>query len=67
VRDKLTFGFLTDRILIELINYKKMSATYKPKSGRRKKRHGFRKRNSTKGGKIVLKKRKQKGRKKIAL
>jgi large subunit ribosomal protein L34 len=44
-----------------------MSATYKPKSGKRKKRHGFRKRNSTKNGKAVLKRRKQKGRKKVAL
>jgi large subunit ribosomal protein L34 len=42
-----------------------MSQTYKPKSGRRKKRHGFRKRNQTKAGKNVLKRRRNKGRKKL--
>jgi large subunit ribosomal protein L34 len=42
-----------------------MSVTYKPKSLRRKRRHGFRKRSKTKNGKKVLKRRMQKGRKKI--
>lgn len=42
-----------------------MSETYKPKSSRRKKRHGFLKRNQTAGGKGVLKRRRQKGRKKL--
>lgn len=42
-----------------------MSQTYKPKSGRRKKRHGFRKRNQTSDGKTVLKRRRRKGRKKL--
>ncbi|KKP79597.1 MAG: 50S ribosomal protein L34 [Candidatus Moranbacteria bacterium GW2011_GWF2_35_39] len=65
--DELTFRLLTGKLLMKLINYKKMSITYKPKSGRRKRRQGFRKRNSTKKGKCVLKKRRQKGRKKISL
>ncbi|HPN96204.1 MAG TPA: 50S ribosomal protein L34 [Candidatus Moranbacteria bacterium] len=42
-----------------------MSQTYKPKSTRRKRRHGFRKRNSTKNGQNVLKRRRKKGRKKL--
>ncbi|HRY82533.1 MAG TPA: 50S ribosomal protein L34 [Candidatus Moranbacteria bacterium] len=44
-----------------------MSITYKPKSAKRKKRHGFRKRNRTKNGKNVLKRRRREGRKKLAL
>jgi large subunit ribosomal protein L34 len=42
-----------------------MSQTYKPKSGKRKKKHGFRKKSQTKNGKNVLKRRRQKGRKKL--
>jgi len=42
-----------------------MSFTYKPKKGRRKSRHGFLKRNETKNGKNVIKRRRQKGRKKL--
>lgn len=42
-----------------------MSETYKPKSKKRKNRHGFIKRSSTAGGQNVLKKRRQKGRKKL--
>lgn len=42
-----------------------MSQTYKPKSLRRKRRHGFRKRSRTKTGKNVLKNRRRKGRKKL--
>ncbi len=42
-----------------------MSITYQPKSKRRKKRHGFIKRKSTKNGQNVLKRRRQKGRKKL--
>jgi len=42
-----------------------MSQTYKPKSKKRKKQHGFLKRNKTANGKNVLKRRRQKGRKKL--
>ncbi len=42
-----------------------MSQTYQPKSLRRKRRHGFIKRNSTKSGQSILKNRRQKGRKKL--
>lgn len=42
-----------------------MSETYKPKTGRRKKRHGFMKRNETADGRNVLKRRRQKGRKRL--
>ncbi len=42
-----------------------MSETYKPKTQKRKKKHGFRKRNQTTSGKNVLKNRLRKGRKKL--
>jgi len=42
-----------------------MSQTYKPKKRRRARRHGFLKRSQTKNGKTVLKRRRQKGRKKL--
>jgi large subunit ribosomal protein L34 len=42
-----------------------MSATYKPESIKRKRKHGFLKRNETKTGQRVLKNRRKKGRKKL--
>ncbi|MFZ2193844.1 MAG: 50S ribosomal protein L34 [Candidatus Moraniibacteriota bacterium] len=42
-----------------------MSETYQPKSLRRVKRHGFRKRNSTASGQNVLKARRRSGRAKL--
>lgn len=44
-----------------------MSQTYKPKSLRRKRRHGFKKRMQTKDGQAVLKRRRAKGRKKLTV
>ncbi|OIP76083.1 50S ribosomal protein L34 [bacterium (Candidatus Gribaldobacteria) CG_4_9_14_3_um_filter_36_15] len=44
-----------------------MSQTYQPKKRKRKKTHGFRKRNKTKSGRKILTKRRQKGRKKITV
>jgi len=42
-----------------------MSITYQPKKKKRLRTHGFLKRMSSKGGKKVIKQRRQKGRKKL--
>ena len=44
-----------------------MSQTYQPKKRKRAKSHGFLVRSRTKNGKLVLKKRRQKGRKKLSV
>jgi large subunit ribosomal protein L34 len=41
--------------------------TYQPSKIKRRRTFGFRKRNSTKKGKLVLKRRRLKGRKKLSL
>lgn len=44
-----------------------MSFTYKPKNRKRKTTHGFLVRGKSSGGKNVLKRRRQKGREKLAV
>jgi large subunit ribosomal protein L34 len=44
-----------------------MSVTYRAKTKKRKKKHGFLKRQKTKGGKRVVKRRRAKGRKKLSV
>lgn len=43
-----------------------LKRTYQPKVRQRKREHGFRKRMFTKSGRLILKKRRQKGREKLS-
>lgn len=44
-----------------------MKRTYQPKKGKRKRVHGFLKRMQTRAGQLVLKRRRQKGRVRVAV